>query len=393
MSRAEAAANPPTVVAACRRVSIVVPTYKEAQNIVPLVRRIAQAMANAGLDYEIIVVDDNSRDGTDERVAELANELIPVRLITRTDQRGLSSAVLRGFNEARGEVLVCMDADLSHPPEDAPKLIAALSADNVDFVIGSRYVKGGRTDGQWGVLRWLNSRLATVLARPFTKAKDPMAGYFALPRHVFERADALNPVGYKIGLELMVKCRVHNLREIPIYFADRQQGESKLSLREQLYYLRHLKRLADYRFGAISKFMQFCTVGATGMVVDLTTYATLLTLLPSSLLPLSRALAIWCAMTWNFVFNRRITFSDRRQERVLRQYACFVVSCVLGMLLSWYTAVALTYRNELFAQHELLAAVVGIIVGTVTNFTLSSAWVFRRNVSRLGHKVSDVGGE
>ena len=145
-----------------------------------------------------------------------------------------------------GNWCVVMDADLSHPPEAIPGMIARLD-DGADFVIGSRYVSGGTTDSNWGLLRWLNSKVATWLARPLTRAKDPMAGFFALRRTTFERATALNPIGYKIGLELLVKCRCVRVDEVPIHFADRQHGESKLSFREQLRYLQHLGRLYSHR--------------------------------------------------------------------------------------------------------------------------------------------------
>src|SRR5262249_32063687 len=139
--------------------------------------------------------------------------------------------------------------------------------------IGSRYTKGGTTDGDWSFFRKLNSRAATLMARPFCGVSDPLTGYFALPREVFQRAESLNPVGYKIGLELVVKCRCTDIAEIPIHFSDRRFGHSKLSLREQINYLRHLKRLADFKFGGWSQLAQFCMVGASGMAVDLVIYA------------------------------------------------------------------------------------------------------------------------
>src|SRR5262249_14226205 len=148
------------------------------------------------------LMDDNSRDGTEEAVAQLHRDW--VRLIVRTHDRGLSPAVLDGLRAARHNVFVVMDADLSHPPEKIPELVRALQ-DGADFVIGSRYVAGGTTDAEWGLFRWLNSRVATLLAWPLTSARDPMAGFFALTRPTFERGQgALNPIGYKIGLELLV---------------------------------------------------------------------------------------------------------------------------------------------------------------------------------------------
>lgn len=231
-----------------RRVSIVVPTYKEVLNLRPLVERITEVMSSFGIQYEIIVVDDDSRDGTDKIIVELSEEGRPVSLITRVGERGLSSAVIRGFKEARGEILVCMDADLSHPPEAIPQMIKQLRQPEVDFVIGSRYVAGGSTDDNWGLFRWLNSKIATLMARPFTSVKDPMSGFFATRRSVFERGTSLNPIGYKIGLELIVKCNCKQIREVPIHFANRKFGQSKLNLKEQLKYLHHINRLMRYKY-------------------------------------------------------------------------------------------------------------------------------------------------
>jgi dolichol-phosphate mannosyltransferase len=229
-------------------VSIVVPAYKEVQNLRPLIKRIADAMSPLSLRYEIIVVDDDSKDGTDGIISELISEGHPVSLITRRSERGLSSAVIRGFKESKGEILVCMDADLSHPPEAIPKLLSQLCNEEDDFVIGSRYVAGGTTEENWGFLRWLNSKIATLAARPFTNVKDPMSGFFATRRDVFERGvPLLNPIGYKIGLELIVKCGCRNIQEVPIFFAKRKVGQSKLNFKEQLNYTSHILHLFCYK--------------------------------------------------------------------------------------------------------------------------------------------------
>lgn len=228
-------------------VSIIVPTYKEAENIPILVERVFTALAEAGIDGEMVIVDDNSRDGSDKVVEGLAGRF-PVRIITRTDERGLSSAVVRGFEEARHDILLCMDADLSHPPEAVPSVVGKIASNEGDFCIGSRYTEGGRTKEDWGLLRKINSLGATWLARPLTSARDPMAGFFCLTRETFERAKAagLNPVGYKIALEIMIKADCRKVAEVPIEFSDRLHGESKLTFAQQLLYLQHLGRL--YRF-------------------------------------------------------------------------------------------------------------------------------------------------
>ncbi len=231
-----------------RPVSIIVPTFREARNIPILVEQVFAALAKSGRAAEMILVDDNSNDGTEQVVAELARTH-PVRLIIRYTERGLSSAVVRGFEEARHDLLLCMDADLSHPPESVPNVIAAIDSGDADFCIGSRYVSGGRTKEDWGFMRKLNSWGATLLARPLTSAKDPMAGFFCISREVFEKARAagLNAIGYKIGLEIMIKARCRHVVETPIVFADRLHGESKLTLRQQLLYLQHLCSLYWFR--------------------------------------------------------------------------------------------------------------------------------------------------
>ncbi len=236
----------PGPVAGAPLVTVVVPTFREAANLPVLIPRLAAALDAAGRTYEVIVVDDNSRDGTAELMAEMALKH-PVRLLVREHERGLSSAVVRGLSEGRGELLVVMDADLSHPPEKVPDLVEALLTGQGDFIIGSRYVAGGGTDHHWGFFRWLNSRVATWLAAPLTRARDPMAGFFALRRRTFAGARKLDPIGYKIGLELIVKCPCRHIHEVPIQFNNRLHGKSKLSIREHANYLRHLARLYRHR--------------------------------------------------------------------------------------------------------------------------------------------------
>jgi dolichol-phosphate mannosyltransferase len=235
-------------------ISIVVPTYQEAENLGALIDRVAAVREAHDLAIDLLIMDDDSRDGSVELVAARPEKW--VQLIVRTARRGLSEAALDGFRRARGDVLVCMDADLSHPPEALPQMLQALET-RADFVIGSRYVAGGSTaDG--GLLRWLNSRAATWLARPLTSVRDPMAGFFALERSTFERGRAFNPVGYKIGLELMIKCRCERVVEVPIHFEHRRFGESKLTIRQQLLYLEHLRRLYAFKYRAWTKLAQLC---------------------------------------------------------------------------------------------------------------------------------------
>ena len=227
-------------------VSIVVPTLNERDNVQPLVERTFQSVASLHRAVEMIFVDDGSRDGTLDEVGALQDRY-PIRAILRESRpRCLSSSVLLGIQFSQGEHIVVMDADLSHPPECIPSLLAALDG-GAEFAMSSRNLPGASIDEHWGWFRWLNARVAGLLALPLTKVSDPCAGFFAFPRRILGRAHSLDPVGYKIGLELLVKCAVRRIVEVPIRFAQRRAGHSKLSLREQLRYLEHLRRLYGFR--------------------------------------------------------------------------------------------------------------------------------------------------
>jgi dolichol-phosphate mannosyltransferase len=245
-----------------RGVSIVIPAMNEAKNLPALLGRIDAAMA--GRSYEAIIVDDDSRDGTPEVCQSLIDQY-PVRLVVRKDpSNGLSGAVLHGMGVARGELLVVMDADLQHPPETIPDLLAPLESGEAEFVLGSRYVAGGSTEENWSVFRRINSRIATLLARPFARGtRDPMSGFFSLRAETFRGASRLTPIGYKIALEMMCKCRVRRVCEVPIHFGNRAQGESKLSLKQQVRYLRHLARLYHFTFPR-AVLVGMAASGATG---------------------------------------------------------------------------------------------------------------------------------
>ena len=217
------------------------PTLREAANLSPLAERVAGALAGSGLAWELLLVDDDSRDGSEAVAAGLAARL-PVRMhVRRGVAPDLSRAVLDGIALGRYDRIVVMDADLSHPPERIPDLLAALDA-GCDMAVGSRYVAGASTAGDWGLARVLNSRLATLLAAPLATCSDPMAGFFAVDRRALPDLATLRPVGYKIGLELMVRGRLR-VGEAPIAFDDRRRGKSKLGWRQRLDYLRHLGRL------------------------------------------------------------------------------------------------------------------------------------------------------
>jgi dolichol-phosphate mannosyltransferase len=360
-------------------VSIVIPTYRAAENIPELLQRLDALRRAYDIDLEVLIMDDDSADGSEELVREL--DLGWARLVTRKKNRGLSPAVVEGLQEARHPVLVVMDADLSHPPEKIPEMILALDVGQ-QFVIGSRYVAGARTDEDWGFFRWLNSRIATLLARPFSSARDPMSGFFAMRRTDFMKADYLNPVGYKIGLELIVKCRLENIGEIPIYFADRKRGESKLTLKERLRYIQHLRRLFTHKFGTWSRVLHFLAVGASGTLVNLGILTLLLREQASRDVAIAGGIAV--SVVSNFLLNRRFTFSYARHESMLRQFLGFCVASSFGALVNF--SVAKICSSAFPALPLQLAAALGILAGMSLNFIANRYVVFREQRIKSGNR-------
>jgi dolichol-phosphate mannosyltransferase len=234
--------------------SIVVPAYKECGNLKPLTERVFAAMKKAGMEKcELIIVDDNSRDGSVEVVDALRKEKYNVQILVRTTERGLSSAVIHGIKNSKGDSILCMDADLQHPPETVPSLFKALTESNdVEFVLGTRYAAGVAIDKDWPVHRRIISWGARLLARPLTPMSDPMSGFFGLRKDVFNRGAArVSPLGYKIALELYVKCKIQKCNEVGFSFAARTVGESKLTGKVIVHYLYHLKALYTFVYGTL----------------------------------------------------------------------------------------------------------------------------------------------
>lgn len=222
--------------------SIVIPTYNEAGDIERLLRALDAVFKEHDLDGEIIVVDDNSPDGTGAIVDRLAGEL-PVRCLHRPGKLGLSSGVIDGWKFARPEsvALGAMDADFSHDIKIVPAMVAALESGKYGLAIGSRYVKGGGITN-WPARRIVTSKVACWLARPLTKVKDITSGYFLVKREALEGVH-LDPIGFKIGLEVVAKAHYGRALEIPYVFTDRIVGESKLNQKEIFNYLKQLRRL------------------------------------------------------------------------------------------------------------------------------------------------------
>ena len=231
----------------CPPISLVLPTYNEVRNLPRLVPRLTSVLEREGVSFEIIVVDDDSPDGTWALAGEMAMSDRRLRVIRRRGERGLATAVVAGWRAAQGEILGVMDADLQYPPEGLPEILRAIGADaTVDVVVASRYAPGARM-GPWSLRREIASRAAILLAkaalpRALGHLGDPNAGYFLIRRRVIEGVE-LRPLGYKILIEVLARGRWQRIVEIPHAYEGRHEGTSKLGIRQTIEFLSHLARL------------------------------------------------------------------------------------------------------------------------------------------------------
>ncbi len=347
--------------------SIIVPTYNERENLPILVERIDKALRGK-YSYEIIVVDDNSPDKTWEVALDLSNKGYPVILVKRPGKLGLGTAVLDGVKRARGKYIVVMDADLQHPPEVLPKLLETALEENADIVVASRYTRGGGVEG-WSTIRKIISRGATLIAKlllPQARlTSDPMSGFFLFRREIIEGVE-LNPLGYKILLEILVKSKYSKVVDVPYIFHRRLKGESKLGTGEMWRYIKHVLRLSEYRP------IKFAAVGASGVLVN--EGVLYLALNAGFNEALAGLLSIEASIISNFVLNDLWTFRSRRTGNWLWRLVKYHLSVALGAIIMYGTYMTLIWWLSL---NPYLAMLVGIILGFIANYLLSEVVVWR----------------
>ncbi len=355
-----------------KSVTIILPTYQEVESLPRLIPAIEEVRNHSIPQLTLIIVDDDSNDGTQALIKELA--LPWVTLIIRKENRGLSPAVIRGLDESSSDYCVVMDADGSHPPSAIPSMVEALEQ-GADFVVGSRYIKGGSTQDGWGVLRWLNSKAATIMAMPFTKVKDPMSGFLGLATSTYHNAEELNPIGYKIGLELIVKCRCKNVVEVPIHFRTRILGESKLTLKVQWEYLQHVIRLLRFTHPKLVSFFTFATVGLSGAVVYMSFLSLISTFTDDNRVAI--AMSAWIAMSWNFIWDRKYAFWNSRNKSIVIQYFSFAAICTVPIIANYFITLSQSETRHIVVAGAI-GTVLGSAIGIVFNYVMSRLLVFRK---------------
>jgi len=227
------------------KITLIIPTYNEAGNMPVILDKIFGVYENSNLDGYVTVVDDDSPDQTWKVAEDLKDKYPKLNVLRRQDKRGLSSAVLDGFALADTEIVGVIDADLSHPPEKIPELVAPIINGEADFTLGSRYIDHGGSEN-WPLSRRISSKVATYAVIGLTSVKDPMSGFFFLKKDLIENVE-LSPKGFKIGLEILVRSKCTRVKEIPIVFRDREYGESKLSSNVIVDYLLHVSKLYMYK--------------------------------------------------------------------------------------------------------------------------------------------------
>lgn len=363
------------------RLSVIVPTYNERENVPHLVERLERALGR--VSHELIFVDD-STDGTDDEIARLAVGHPNIVLVHREIRGGLATAVVEGFRRAESDAVCVLDADLQHPPEVVPSLVEALERTGADLVVASRNVRGGGYEA-FSAVRRLASQVATHLARALLRrarlVADPMSGFFVVRREAV-RGIALQPVGYKILLEILVRAPLRRVTEVPYTFRARGRGTSKLTLRQQGEYLAHLLRLLAVQPEDL-RFLRFCLVGSVGALVNMGVLWGLTTRGIHYFLAGTAGTVI--ATTSNFLLNDAFTWQDRRSTsapmragRYLRYWVVTGVSSAvqLGLLFALTTA----------GTPYLISNVIGIGAAAIWNFRMNGAWTWttpRQPIARV----------
>jgi len=363
---------------ATRMISVVTPTYNEAAVIEQTLRRSAAALQHVGEEFELIVVDDSSSDGTAELAEALAAEF-PVRVLRRPGRLGLATAVIDGWAMARGDLLAVMDADLQHPPEVLSELVKGLRKPGTDLALASRYTSGGGIPGLSLIRRFISwgatQLAATVLPLTLAGVSDPMSGMFGLRKPVLEGVQ-LSPVGYKILLEVLAKGRYRKFVEVPYVFVERGHGSSKLGAKQYIEYILHLARLARST-GQLAAWIRYGLVGLAGAALNLILLHFFVARLGWRLM-VSLPGAIQLALLSNFLWNEALTFRRQRVGQaggrgVLSRLLRYEIVCVSGAIVNLAVTLLIADRKV----ELLFAAAGGIAAGGLWNFALNVPAIWR----------------
>lgn len=363
------------------KLAVILPTFNERDNLASLVKRMAASLDGAlGIGgWEAIFVDDNSQDGTAEEARTLSRADHRVRVIQRIGRRGLASAAIEGMMATAAPYVAVMDADHQHDPALLPQMLKVLETGEADVCVASRFAPGASTADWNRPDREKQSELANRIARKLTgvELSDPMSGYFMMPaRTLRDVAPRLSGIGFKILLDILSTSeRKLTVKEFPLSFAARAAGESKL---DQAIAFEFLVGLYDKTLGRFipTRFALFGTIGALGVVVHLAVLWLLYKMFGTGFL-YGQIGAVIAAMTFNFILNNELTYADKRINSLgglIVGWLKFALTCSIGAFANVGVAEALVSRGA----HWVLAAIAGIVIGSVWNYALSSRFVWGR---------------
>ncbi len=362
------------------KLSLIIPTFNESQNIQEIVRILCRLLDRIIPDnYELIVVDDDSPDFTWVLACKLIPDYPQLHVMRRETERGLSTAVIRGWQAAKGEILGVIDGDLQHPPEIIGQLWSEMEK-GAELSVASRNIQGGGVS-EWSIIRRFLSRGAQVLGsivlpEVIGRLSDPMSGYFMVRRSaIFDKV--LSPIGYKILIEVVARGKIKSIAESGYIFRERLAGTSKVTWTQYVEYLQHLVRLR-FSLWPIRRFVRFGVVGFSGIFVDFGVFYLLRTFLDLPL-TLSSMLSSEIAIINNFLWNDAWTFADtskgqRGIHQRLKRFAKFNCICLVGMFLN-VSIVNLLFN--VFYINEYLAKLIAIVMVTLSNFWLNSKLSWR----------------
>lgn len=353
--------------------TVIIPTFKEESNIGKVIQEVDSVFSQNNINGEILVVDDSSPDRTGDIVRDLKKEKPNLNLIVRTEDPGLSQSVVEGFHCAKSDVLLVMDADLSHPPSLIPKMVEEIRAGN-DIVIGSRYMEGGKI-GEWPLKRKIISKGATFLGRLLLpEVHDPVSGFFVVRKSVVENAE-LRPSGYKILLEVLGKGKWQKEKEIPMEFVDRVTGSSKLGIRTILEYLGQVTNIVTYSWSNHEskvwhewlKLVKFGIVGASGIFVNMGMLFLLSEYFDIYYL-FSSAIAVELSIITNFILNDFWTFGSEKSRKLPNRGHRLISYNLVSLGSMAINMAALFFFTEVFGINYLISNLIGIFIAFSWNF-------------------------
>ena len=356
---------------------IVIPTFNEKANVATLIAKLDQALV--GRNWEAIFVDDDSPDDTAGAARAIARHDPRVRVIQRIGRRGLSSACIEGMCATAAPFVAVIDGDLQHDETLLPAMLDRLQHDETDVVIGSRFVSGGGT-GAWDSDRVAKSAFATKLSRAVLKAdlSDPMSGFFMIRTDIVRRlAPSLSAIGFKILLDLLTASPMPlRFVELPYTFRVRAEGESKL---DHVVAMEYLIAIYDRMFGRIVpvRFAMFSAIGLVGVGIHMAVLTALFMGLGAQFLS-SEILATFAALTFNFFLNNALTYRDRRLKgwrQLVDGWVSFAVICSVGAVANVGIA---AFLYEMRDGAWAASALIGVLVGAVWNYALSSKFTWGR---------------